>query len=125
VRLRDIDAPEICQAWGEEARRALVELVIDKPATLYAGGPDKHGRTLGVVWVGGVNVGQRLVEEGHAWSIRSRWDRGPLVKQEKMARALGRGLHADGAAQWPQDFRRAHGRCSAAGVAPAASAARR
>ena len=28
VRLRDIDAPEICQAWGEEARRALEGLVL-------------------------------------------------------------------------------------------------
>ena len=58
-----------------------------------------------------LNVSRFLVENGHAWSARSRWDQGPLVKQEKMARALGRGLHAALGALQPKEFRRRHGRC--------------
>jgi len=111
VRLRDIDAPEICQIWGEEARRALEELVLGRSVVLNVSGRDVHGRTLGSIEVEGLDVGRKLVEEGHAWSIRTRWDRGPLVKEERMAVALRRGLHRQPGAVMPRDFRRVHGPC--------------
>lgn len=113
VRLRDIDAPELCQAWGEEARRALADLALDKPAVLHVSGRDAHGRTLGTVIVDEVNLSRRMVEDGHAWSNRSRWDQGPLVKQERMAKALGRGFHATAGAEPPWQFRQRNGRCPA------------
>ena len=112
VRLRDIDAPELCQAWGPEARKALQELVLQKRVSVQLFGKDAYGRAIGRVALGDVDVGQRLVEEGHAWSQRIKWDRGPLVKQERMARALSRGLHVDRAAVMPRDFRRDHGPCA-------------
>ena len=120
VRLRDIDAPEICQVWGEEARRALEALVLGRTVVLHVSGRDPHGRTLGSVAVDGLDVGRRMVEEGHAWSIRTRWDRGPLVKEERMAGALRRGLHGQPGAVMPRDFRRGHGPCF---TAPAAAQA--
>lgn len=114
VRLAQIDAPEICQPWGAEARRALSDLALNKSATLRPAGRDAQGRTLGVLRVGDVNVGQRLVEDGHAWSLRSRNGSGPLLKQERMAQALSRGLHQGGGAVKPADFRRSNGPCTAA-----------
>ena len=122
VRLRDIDAPEICQPWGAEARQALVELALNQPASLTTSGRDVHGRMLGVVKVGAVDLGRRMVEEGHAWSARTRWDLGPLVKQERMARALARGLHGGGGALVPREFRQRHGPCQAGASDGAASA---
>jgi micrococcal nuclease len=113
VRLLGIDAPEGCQAWGPQARRALEDMVLRREARLQTQGQDTHGRTLGTLFVDGVNVNQRLVEEGHAWSMRFRWDQGPYVKQERMAQALGRGLFAGGGAVMPRDFRRDHGPCQA------------
>ena len=121
VRLRDIDAPESCQPWGAQARTALAELALNKVATLQISGRDSYGRTIGVLMIDDLNVGKHLVENGHAWSTRSRWDQGPLVKQEKMARALSRGLHGTPGAVQPVEFRRAHGKCATADVAPAAS----
>ncbi len=112
VRLRDIDAPELCQSWGEEAQRALSELALGKPAVLYTFGRDSHGRTLGKVQVDDVDLARRMVEDGNAWSIRSRWDLGPLVKQERMAKALGRGLHSRAGAEPPWKFRATHGPCT-------------
>ncbi len=114
VRLRDIDAPESCQPWGQQARAALTELALNKVATLQISGRDSYGRTLGVLMIDDLNVGKMLVENGHAWSTRSRWDQGPLVKQEKMARALSRGLHGTPGAVQPSEFRRRHGRCESA-----------
>lgn len=129
VRLLGIDAPEGCQAGGPESRRALEELALRRDARLQTKGRDNHGRTLGTLFVDEVNVNQRLVEEGHAWSMRFKWDNGPYVKQERMAKALGRGLWAGGGAVMPRDFRRQHGPCQAgerpapASAAPAATAA--
>jgi micrococcal nuclease len=122
VRLRDIDAPEICQPWGEQAKRALAEMALDKAVTLRSVARDVHGRTLGSVSVDGVDVGPLMVAEGHAWSTRTRHDLGPLVKQERMAKALGRGLHAAGGALPPRDFRQAHGECRQGEALPAPTA---
>lgn len=121
VRLANIDAPEICQAWGPEARRALTDLALNKPATLRPTGRDSYGRTVGVLVVDDADIAQRLVEGGHAWSLRWRNDAGPLVKQERMAKALSRGLHEGGAAIPPAEFRRINGPCPANG-APSSAA---
>ncbi len=129
VRLAGIDAPEICQEHGEESKRFLAEKVLKQPVRLQTaggkGGHDAYGRTLGTVYLGHVEVNRMLVEEGQAWSIRTKWDRGPYVTQERMARALSRGLHKIGsAAIEPKDFRQRHGPCAAgAAVAPTAPAA--
>ena len=124
VRLRDIDAPESCQPWGEQARAALSELALHKVATLQISGRDSYGRTLGVLMIDDLNVGKTLVENGHAWSTRNRWDQGPLVKQEKMARALSRGLHGAPGAVQPVEFRRRHGKCEFTAPTPASASAK-
>lgn len=124
VRLAGIDAPEICQEHGAESKAFLAELVLKKTVRLVAGGRDPYGRTLGHVHVDGVEVNRRLVEEGQAWSLRVKWDQGPYVSQERMARALSRGLHKAGAnAITPKDFRVRHGPCEAAASAPTAAPA--
>lgn len=112
VRLRDIDAPEICQPWGPEAKAALSELALNKLAILTHSGRDGFGRVVGRITVEELDLGRRLVEEGHAWSTRTRYDRGPLAKQERMAKALGRGLHPQlPRAVPPWEWRRDKGPC--------------
>ena len=113
VRLQDIDAPEICQAWGHEARDALRELVLNKAVRAQVTGLDVHGRTLATLYLDKLNVNQMLVKDGHAWSMRFKDDRGLYVTEERMARALGRGLNRGGGAVMPRDFRRDHGPCLA------------
>jgi endonuclease YncB( thermonuclease family) len=113
VRLNGIDAPEICQPHGAQARQALEELVLGKPVTALPKGLDDHGRTLAKLVHDGVDVGDRLVRDGHAWSYRYKHDKGPYVAQERMAHALYRGLHADRQALMPREFRKRNGRCPA------------
>lgn len=117
VRLAGIDAPEICQEHGAESKKFLADLVLKQPVRLVVGGNggshDVHGRTLGTVYLSDVEVNRRMVEEGQAWSIRVKWDQGPYVPQERMAKALSRGLHRVGAAAiMPKDFRQRHGPCA-------------
>jgi micrococcal nuclease len=118
LRLEGIDAPEICQAWGGEAKQALVELVLNRSVSVKTVGRDSHGRTLGTLYLDGRNLNKVLVQEGHAWSTRYKYDRGPYVADERMARALSRGLNRDGGAVMPRDFRRLNGPCEAAAAAP-------
>ena len=113
VRLNGVDAPEICQPHGVEARRALEEMVLNQPVVAQPRGHDDHGRTLAKLLRGSTDVGDRLVRDGHAWSYRYRDDKGPYVAQERMAYALYRGLHATRQAVSPREFRRLHGRCDA------------
>ena len=119
LRLEGIDAPEICQAWGVEAKQALSDLVLNKSVSVKTVGRDTHGRTLGKLSLDGLNVNKALVQEGHAWSTRYKYDRGPYVADERMARALSRGFNRDGGAVMPRDFRRLNGPCEA-GAAPQA-----
>jgi endonuclease YncB( thermonuclease family) len=111
VRLRGIDAPESCQPWGRQATVALREQVQGRPAALRTHGQDDYRRTLGTVYVAGLDINATLVAQGHAWAWRDSRGRSPYLKQEAAARAAGRGAHADRAAEAPWDFRRRHGRC--------------
>lgn len=78
IRLSGIDAAEMNGAC--DAERRLARITRDRLADLLAGGNveierngrDRYGRTLATVRVNGVDVGERLVEEGYArvWSGR-------------------------------------------------------
>jgi endonuclease YncB( thermonuclease family) len=122
LRLKDIDAPEICQPGGPESRDYLQEVVKDKLVRVETGPADAFGRTLAVLSVDDMNLNQRLVAEGHAWSARIKWNQGPFVAQEKMATALKRGLHATPGAVMPAEWRRSKGPCGAAGASAASGA---
>jgi len=119
LRISNIDAPELCQPWGQEARAALQDLVLNQSVTVVTGSRDRQGRTWARVRVGALDVGERLAADGHAWSVRGRNGRGPALKQERVAAALRRGLHADAGALFPADFRERHGLCAPAGAASA------
>jgi len=111
VRITELDAPEICQPWGEEAKQALADRVLKQTVRVQPRGADRWQRLLGRVFVGDLDVGDRLVRDGHAWSAVGRSGRGPLMAEQRMARALSRGLHADPQAIHPADFRQRHGPC--------------
>lgn len=77
LRLEGIDAREICSAWGPQAKKALAELVLGQQVSVKTVDRDMPGRTLGTVYLGAQNINKTLVQEGHAWSWRYKYDRGP------------------------------------------------
>jgi endonuclease YncB( thermonuclease family) len=114
VRIEGIDAPESCQPGGSEATQALTKLALNRSVTVKIAARDEYGRTVGKVYDGTLDVGDRMVRDGHAWSMRYKYDRGPYVAEERMAIALKRGLHAEGGAIMPREFRQRHGACEGA-----------
>jgi micrococcal nuclease len=114
VRLQQIDAPESCQAGGKEATQALSRLVLNKTVVVKIAARDDYSRWIGKVFEGETNVGEQLVRDGHAWSQRDQYGRGPLMAYQRMAQTLKRGLHAAGDAVEPKEFRRTNGPCEGA-----------
>ena len=111
VRIEGIDAPESCQPGGAEATAALAEMALNRHVTVKPVATDDFGRKVGKVFDGGKDLGDRMVRDGHAWSMRFKYDRGPYVAEERMAQALKRGLHGDPGAIQPRDFRQRNGAC--------------
>lgn len=87
VRIANIDTPETlrakCEAeraMGYAAAQALADLLSQGAVTLQRGDPDsrrqvdRYGRTLGLVFVDGHDVGELLITMGHArrWTGKRR-----------------------------------------------------
>ena len=70
VRLAGIDTPERKQPFGNKAKQALANLAFQKQATVEVETTDRYGRTVGAVFVDGLNVNAELVKQGMAWVYR-------------------------------------------------------
>jgi len=111
IRLQGIDAPEICQRWGPQARDALRQLLLARKVTVTEIGHDTYGRTLARLRVRGQDAAGWLVANGHAWSSRFRGQAGPYAQLETAARTAHRGLWSQRQPLEPRAFRRQHGSC--------------
>lgn len=92
VRLAEIDTPERAQPYGTRARQALSDLAFGKQATIESHEKDRYGRTVGRVYVNGVDVNRELVSLGAAWVYRQYNRDKSLLAVEADARAAKRGL---------------------------------
>jgi micrococcal nuclease len=111
VRIHGIDAPEICQRFGDQSRRALAAQVLHRPVTVKSRAQDSYRRTLAKVSAGGQDVGGWMVRHGHAWSYRFRGKSGPYMAEETSARSARLGLWNDPDLVNPRQFRKQHGSC--------------
>jgi micrococcal nuclease len=111
IRLLDLDAPEGCQSFGAESKRALRARLLQQPVRVRTGGTDDYGRQLARIEHRGEDVGRWMVSEGNAWSNTFRGKQGPYARQEAQARAGRRGLWALPGALDPRSFRKRFGRC--------------
>ena len=110
VRFDSIDAPESKQPHGAEATAALARLVAGEEVELEVVSQDRYSRLVAVVHVHGLNVNQRMVQEGHAWAYR-RYSKKPAgtayCKWEDEARKKKLGLWSLPSSDWiyPSDWR--------------------
>ena len=111
VRIEGIDAPEICQAGGVDAKNALKTHVLGQSVVLTSGAHDDYGRTVGKLYLQGEDVGRWLVASGHAWVYSYRHKKGPYANELIQAQAGRRGAFSDALAEEPRLFRKRHGSC--------------
>ena len=112
IRLSGVDAPELCQRGGGEARQALADLVAGRQVQLRMFTLDRYARIVARVSVDGEDVAARLVAQGLAWSESRTSRRAPYADLEQIARHQHRGVFAlDETPTRPKDFRAEHGAC--------------
>ncbi len=111
IRIEGIDAPEICQHYGEHSRYALKQLLLQKTVTVHTSRVDDYGRDVAKVAFQNQDIGTWMVSQGHAWSYHYRHSSGPYAVQERDAQSAKRGLFAATSPVEPRAFRRAHGSC--------------
>ena len=71
VRFAGIDAPELAQEFGHEARQMLVELIDKRVVTLREVKREKYGRYLAQVYCESIWVNREMLFRGGAWSYLS------------------------------------------------------
>jgi len=108
VRLAEIDAPEIAQAFGEKSKQSLAELVLNKQVHVDSQAVDVYGRLVALIKVGELNVNHEQVQRGMAWTS-SRSNRGEmLLALQNDAQKAKRGLWAQTDPMPPRAWRKAH-----------------
>lgn len=68
-RLVSIDAPELkgeTKEKGEESQEYLKGLMNGKTIKVQVQGKDKYGRWLVIVWANGLQLNEKMVQEGYA-----------------------------------------------------------
>lgn len=111
IRLVDLDAPEGCQQFGPDSKRALLKRVLHQPVRVRTVGTDDYQRQLARIEHRRTDVGGWMVRQGYAWSSTFRGQRGPYAPLEAQARRERKGLWALPGAQEPRSFRKRFGRC--------------
>jgi endonuclease YncB( thermonuclease family) len=109
LRLYGIDCPEPKQRYGREARRAVAGLVYGRDVVVHPKGKDESGRLLvEMLFEGGRNLNQLLVQEGLAWLVMSTLPETTLVEMQERAQLEKRGLWHDPAPVPPWQWRASH-----------------
>ncbi len=112
VRLYGVDAPELSQPFGGEARRYAAAAALKRNVQVHQKDIDQYGRMVGRILVDGRDLGLELLQSGMVWWYRQYCD-DPLYGQaQDSARQQRRGLWgAPGEAPCPPwEYRRAHPR---------------
>jgi micrococcal nuclease len=67
IRLNNVDAPEMNQAWGIKTAKQVTNMILGKNVMYTSTGTDKYGRILANVVVDGISLDEHLVKKGWAW----------------------------------------------------------
>lgn len=108
VRIAEIDAPELKQPFGQEAKVALTALLYSGKVCLSVRGIDFYNRILADVSVGSISVGRFLVSSGWAWVYTNYSSDVRLLLDEKQAKVLKRGLWQEPSPIKPWIWRKQH-----------------
>ena len=108
VRLAEIDAPEITQAFGAKSRQSLAKLVLNKQVHVDSRAEDVYGRLVARIKVGELNVNHEQVKRGMAWEYSRSSNRKVLRALQNDAMKEKRGLWAQSNPIPPRKWRKTH-----------------
>ena len=91
-RLAEIDAPELDQPYGQQAKRTLVALATGQQLVIVPIDTDGYGRTVAHIWNGNAYLNAEMVGRGAAWFYSKYAASERLYNVEQQARDAKRGL---------------------------------
>ena len=106
IRLAEIDAPEIGQPWGLNAKKALEAKVLGSSVTLEVIDVDRYDRLVARLILDDRQINRELVSEGHVWVYRRYMRDESLLVNETIASKNKIGLWATGSQIAPWEWRR-------------------
>jgi len=115
VRLGQIDAPEIGQAFGQSSKRSLSRLVAGKRIRLDQETTDRYGRTVGTLWLHDKNINREQIRLGMAWVYQRYLHDRSLLELEATARKSEVGLWSERNPTPPWEFGRRGERAASSG----------
>ncbi len=104
VQIAGIDAPELLQEYGREARDFVDELIRGQKVTLEILEETGNRAWIARVSVNGKDIAESLVEAGLAWTSDSSQSK-ELETAQKRARSQGEGLWAHSNPTPPWEYR--------------------
>ncbi|ENQ1163117.1 thermonuclease family protein [Campylobacter upsaliensis] len=104
IRLYGIDAPELKQAYGKEAKEFLSALVLKQEVSLIIENKDKYDRFVGTLFLKGQDINKEMVKNGYAHAYES-FSKKYLAEQAD-AKMFKLGLWQDERAVKPSEFRK-------------------
>ncbi|EIP2874176.1 thermonuclease family protein [Campylobacter upsaliensis] len=104
IRLYGIDAPELKQAYGKEAKEYLSALVLKQEVSLIIENKDKYDRFVGTIFLKGQDINKEMVKNGYAHAYES-FSKKYLAEQAD-AKMFKLGLWQDEKAVKPSEFRK-------------------
>ena len=105
IRLAQIDAPELDQAFGQQSKQSLSDMVFNKTIKVEKETIDKYGRTVGTLIVDSLDANKEQVKRGMAWVYKQYLHDNSLLSVEQSARQTRIGLWADANPIAPWDYR--------------------
>lgn len=137
IRLANIDAPEVGhagmgdkspdsqkdQAFGQQSRDSLLEMVGKKQVQVDSQAVDQYGRIVGTISVDGRNVNEEQVRRGMAWEYSHyHSDRNYIALQDEAQQAR-RGLWGQNSPLPPWQWRKTHPSLKPDAASPAGKSA--
>ena len=106
IRLAEIDAPELDQAWGAESKAALRKKLQNEEVALEVIDVDRYSRLVARVFLNGRHINREMISEGHAWVYLEYLRDDSLIPPEAEAREKKLGLWAFEGAIAPWQWRK-------------------
>ena len=87
VRLHAVDAPELAQPHGEQARQALIDATSGRTVHIDCYKRDARGRHVCRAWAGGRDLQLQLLCDGHVWHFTRYLDEQTAAESSRYAQA--------------------------------------
>jgi micrococcal nuclease len=106
IRLADIDAPELKQEFGTDAKHTLETFVNSKIIKVVYHQIDMFGRIVGTIYLNNESINEKMVKHGYAWWYQQYSKKLKFAQLQSEAKLAKRGMWVTENNMPPWEFRK-------------------